>query len=277
MLRSQRRRRRRIKRPNIINSLKRKAGQIIDLTRLFPIPPPRAPQSSNTLDMLTLRRAQPEVSARKRRRFLNLVNKKEIYGLGPQTFSELELQTQADEMRNQERRRELDKITRQSDKAIATNKARLKMLKDEEKISIKSIKAKTIKGLKSLNHRLRASLNRTSRHKKSKSELPPADTPSETVSESVSPESVSPQSVSPQSVSPQNVSSQNVSSLSDLPLNVSPLNVSPLNVLPLQVELSPKTMKRLKRLRRIEGRKIRRMGAQNHSTVGGKKSRKRRK
>ena len=275
MLRSQRRRRR-IKRPSIINSLKRKAGktgQIIDLTRLFPIPPPRAPQSSNTLDMLTLRRAQPEVSARKRRRFLNLVNRKEIYGLGPQTFSELELQTQADEMRNQERRRELDKITRQSDKAIAANKARLKKLDDEEKISIKAIKS-----LKSLNNRLRASLTRTSRHKKSKSELPPAYTPSETVSESVS----------PQSVSPQNVSSQNVSSLSDLPLNVSPLNVSPLNVLPLQVELSPKTMKRLKRLRRIEGRNIRRMGNQNRSTVGrmgnqnrstvgGKKSRKRRK
>lgn len=189
--------------------------------------------------MLTLRRAQPEVSARKRRRFLNLVNRKEIYGLGPQTFSELELQTQADEMRNQERRRELDKITRESDKAIAANRARLKKLEDEEKISIK---AKTIKSLKSLNNRLRASLTRTSRHKKSKSELPPADTPSETVSESVSPQSVSPQSVSP-----------------------------------LQVELSPKTMKRLKRLRRIEGRKIRRMGAQNHSTVGGKKSRKRRK
>jgi len=243
MLRSQRRRRRRIKRPNIINSLKRKAGQtgqIIDLTRLFPIPPPRAPQSSNTLDMLTLRRAQPEVSARKRRSFLNLVNKKEIYGLGSQTFSELELQTQADEMRNQERRRELDKITRQSDKAIAANRARLKKLEDEEKISIK---AKTIKSLKNLNHRLRAclraSLTRTSRHKKSKSELPPADTPSETVSESVSPQSVSPQNVSP-----------------------------------LQLELSPKTMKRR---RRIEGRKIRRMGKQNHSTVGGKKSRKRRK
>ena len=237
MLRSQRRRRR-IKRPNIINSLKRKAGQtgqIIDLTRFFPIPPPRAPQSSNTLDMLTLRRALPEVSARKRRSLLNLVNKKEIYGLGPQTFSELELQTQADEMRNKERRIELDKITRQSDKAIAANRARLKKLQDEEKISIK---AKTIKSLKSLKHRLRASLTRTSRHKKSKSELPP-DTPNETVSESVSPESVSPQSVSP-----------------------------------LQVELSPKTMKRR---RRIEGRNIRRMGKQHHSTVGGKKSRKRRK
>jgi hypothetical protein len=244
MLRSQRRRRRRIKRPNIINSLKRKAGQtgqIIDLTRLFPIPPPRAPQSSNTLDMLTLRTALPEVSARKRRSFLNLVNKKEIYGLGPQTFSELELQTQADEMRNQERRRELDKITRQSDKAIAANRARLKKLEDEEKISIK---AKTIKSLKSLNHRLRASLTRTSRHKKSKSELPPADTPTETVSKSVSPQSVSPQSVSPQRVSP------------------------------LQLELSPKTMKRRKR---IEGRKTRRMGKQYHYTVGGKKSRKRRK
>ena len=247
MLRSQRRRR--TKRPNIINSLKRKAGQtgqIIDLTRFFPIPPPRAPQSSNTLDMLTLRRALPEVSARKRRSLLNLVNKKEIYGLGPQTFSVLELQTQADEMRNKERRIELDKITRQSDKAIAANRARLKKLQDEEKISIK---AKTIKSLKSLKHRLRASLTRTSRHKKSKSELPPADTPNETVSESVSPESVSPQSVSPQNVSPQNVS-------------------------PLQLELSPKTMKRR---RRIEGRKIRRMGKQNHSTVGGKKSRKRRK
>jgi len=207
--------------------------------------------------MLTLRRARPEVSARKRRSFLNLVNKKEIYGLGPQTFSELELQTQADEMRNQERRRELDKITRQSDKAIAANKARLKKLEDEEKISIKAIKAKTIKRLKSLKHRLRASLTRTSRHKKSKSELPPADTPSETLSESVSPESVSPESVSPQSVSPQNV----------LPQSVSPQNVSP-----LQLELSPKTMKRRKR---IEGRKIRRMGKQYHYTVGGKKSRKR--
>jgi hypothetical protein len=241
MLRSQRRRR--TKRPNIINSLKRKAGQtgqIIDLTRFFPIPPPRAPQSSNTLDMLTLRRALPEVSARKRRSLLNLVNKKEIYGLGPQTFSELELQTQADEMRNKERRIELDKITRQSDKAIAANRARLKKLQDEEKISIK---AKTIKSLKSLKHRLRASLTRTSRHKKSKSELPPADTPNETVSESVSPESVSPQSVSPQNVSPQNVS-------------------------PLQLELSPKTMKRR---RRIEGRKIRRMGKEkNQESVENK-------
>ena len=261
MLRSQRRRRRRIKRPNIINSLKRKAGQIIDLTRLFPIPPPRAPQSSNTLDMLTLRRAQPEVSARKRRRFLNLVNKKEIYGLGPQTFSELELQTQADEMRNKERRRDLYKIARQSDKAIAANKARLKMLKDEEKISIKS---KTIKSLKSLTHSLRNTL----RHKKSKPELP-ADPRSETVSGNVS----------SQSVSPQSVSSQNVSSLYDLPLNVSPLIVSPLNVLPqnaspLQVELSPKTMKRRKRL---EGRQLRRYGKLDHYTIGGKKSRKHRK
>jgi hypothetical protein len=39
MLRSQRRRRR-IKRPNIINSLKRKAGQVIDPTRYIPIPLP---------------------------------------------------------------------------------------------------------------------------------------------------------------------------------------------------------------------------------------------
>ena len=176
--------------------------------------------------MLTASRALPEMTARKRRSFLNLVNKKEIYGLGAQTFSELELQAQADEMRNQERRSELDKISRQSDKAIAANRARLKKLEDEEKISIK---AKTIKSLKDFNHRLRASLTKTSQHKKSKSELPPADTPSETVSESVS---------------------------------------------PLQVELSPKTMKRR---RRIEGRKIRRTGIQNHSTIGGKKSRKRRK
>jgi len=265
MLRSQRRRRRRIKRPNIINSLKRKAGQIIDLTRLFPIPPPRAPQSSNTLDMLTLRRAQPEVSARKRRRFLNLVNGKEIYGLGPQTFSELELQTQADEMRNQERRRELAKITRQSDKAIAANKARLKKLEHEEK---------TIKSLKSLNNRLRASLTRTLRHKKSKSELPPADTSSETVSGSVSPQSVSPQSVSPQNVSSLSNLPLNVSHLNVSPLIVSPLNVLPQNASPLQVELSPKTMKRRKRL---EGRQLRRYGKLDHYTIGGKKSRKHRK
>jgi hypothetical protein len=43
MLRSQRRRRRRIKRPNIINSLKRKAGQVIDPTKYFPLPIPPFP------------------------------------------------------------------------------------------------------------------------------------------------------------------------------------------------------------------------------------------
>ena len=158
-------------------------------------------------------------------------------------------------MRNQERRRELDKITRQSDKAIAANKARLKKLEHEEK---------TIKSLKSLNNRLRASLTRTSRHKKSKSELPPAVTPSETVSESVSPQSVSPLFDLPLNVSPLNVS----------PLIVSPLNVLPQNASPLQVELSPKTMKRRKRL---EGRQLRRYGKLDHYTIGGKKSRKHRK
>jgi hypothetical protein len=45
MLRSQRRRRRRIKRPNIINSLKRKAGQVIDPTQYFPVPIPPFPSS----------------------------------------------------------------------------------------------------------------------------------------------------------------------------------------------------------------------------------------
>ena len=266
MLRSQRRRRRN-KRPNIINSLKRKAGQNrnIDLTRLLPIPLPKAPQSSNNLDMVTLRRAQPEVSARKRRKFLELVNSRGISGMGAQTFSEMELQRQDDEMRNQERRRELDKITRDSDEAIAANKARLNKLKDEEKISIKAIKAKTIKSLKSL----RNTLTKTSRHKKSKLELPPADTPSETVSESVTPQSVTPQSVSPQSVTPQSVTPQSVLLENALQQNASLENVSP-----LQIELSPKTMKRRERL---QGRIRRRLGNQDHYKIGGKISRKRRK